>query len=137
MSRNPLDLKNITDKIIKCALKVSEVLGAGFVDKVYERALLYELEKNRFQTEVQYPMNVYYEGIIVGDFVADLIVQNCILVEIEAVPTLTDNHKQKCLNYLKASELELCLLINFGSYELQVETIMLNYQPRVEELKKN
>ncbi|BAU66260.1 hypothetical protein STA3757_36630 [Stanieria sp. NIES-3757] len=137
MSKNSLYLKNITDKIIECALKVSGVLGAGFVDKVYERALLYELEKNRFQTEVQYPMNVYYEGIIVGDFVADLVVQNCILVEIEAIPTLTDNHKQKCLNYLKASELELCLLINFGSYELQVETIMLNYQPRVEELKKN
>ncbi|GAB4225635.1 MAG: hypothetical protein Kow0049_03650 [Stanieria sp.] len=84
-------------------------------------------------------MNVYYEGIIVGDFVADILVQNCILVEIEAIPTLTDNHKQKCLNYLKASELELCLLINFGNYELQVETIMLNYQyqSRVEELKKN
>jgi GxxExxY protein len=114
MSINHLELKNITDKIIECALKVSGVLGGGFVDKVYERALLYELEKNRFQTEVQYPMNVYYEGIIVGDFVADILVQNCILVEIEAIPTLTENHKQKCLNYLKASELELCLLINFG-----------------------
>ncbi len=137
MSMNPLELKNIADKIIECALKVSGVLGVGFIDKVYERALLYELEKKRFQIEVQYPMNVYYEGIIVGDFVADLVVQNCILVEIEAVASLTENHKQKCLNHLKASELELALLINFGGYELQVETIMLNYQSRVEELKKN
>ncbi|AFZ36771.1 hypothetical protein Sta7437_3264 [Stanieria cyanosphaera PCC 7437] len=127
MSRNPLELKNIADKIIEGALKVSGILGAGFVDKVYERALLYELEKKRLQIEVQYPMNVYYEGIIVGDFVADILVQNCILVEIEAVASLTEHHKQKCLNYLKASELELCLLINFGSYELQVETIMLSF----------
>lgn len=127
MSRNLLELKSVADKIIECALRVSDVLGVGFIDKVYERAFLYELEKNRIQTEVQYPMNVYYEGIIVGDFIADVLVQNCILVEIEVVDSLTDFHKQKCLNYLKASELQLCLLLNFGSYELEIETIMLNY----------
>jgi GxxExxY protein len=126
MSRNPLELQNITDKIVECALKVSDVLGAGFIDRVYERALLYELEKIRLKTEAQYPMNVYYEGIIVGEFVADILVQDCILLEIEAVAALTESHKQKCLNYLKASELDFCLLLNFGSYKLEIETIMFS-----------
>lgn len=132
MTRNPLELKPIADQIIDCALKVNGVLGFGFSKEVYERALLYELEQARLRTEPKYPMNVYYEGIIVGEFFADFVVQNCILVEIEAVLSLEESHKTKCLNYLKASELDLCLLINFGTSQLQVETLVLNLPPQQE-----
>ena len=113
-------LNNIVKRIVESAEKVLEVLGCGFEDKVYERALIYELNKQGLSLEVQYPINVYYEGIIVGDFYADLLVDELILVEVVTVDSLTDKEKRKCLNYLKGSELGICLLLNFGVSELEV-----------------
>lgn len=115
-----ISTNKITDKILECAEKVIEVLGCGFEAKVYERALTYELSRQRFNLESQYPINVYYEGIIVGEFYADILVQESVLVEIIAVDHLTEQHKKKCLNHLKASGLKVCLLINFGVTELEV-----------------
>ena len=120
MNKDQSKIHNITDQIIECALAVIKVLGCGFEDKVYERALIYELTKEGFNIEPQYPINVYYEGIIVGDFLADILVEESILVEVIAVDSLTEKDKKQCLNYLKASELEQCLLINFGVSELEI-----------------
>lgn len=111
--------KNI-NKIIECASTVVLVLGFGFEDKVYERALIHELGKQGFDLELQYPINVYYDGIIVGDFYADILVEDSILVEVVVVDRLTEKHKKKGLNYLAASELGIYLLINFGVLELEV-----------------
>ena len=113
-------LNNIIDRIIESAEIVVEVLGCGFEDKVYARALIYELSKQELDIEPQYPINVYYEGIIVGDFYADILVEELILVNIVAVDSLTDKEKKKCLNCLKASELGVGLLLNFGVSELEV-----------------
>ncbi|MDJ0687160.1 MAG: GxxExxY protein [Xenococcaceae cyanobacterium MO_188.B32] len=113
-------LNNIIDYIIECAYTVIQVLDCGFEDKVYERALIYELSKKGLNVEPQYPINVYYEGIIVGDFYADILVAEKIIVEVVAVDELTEKHKKKCLNHLKASELEECLLVNFGVPELEI-----------------
>lgn len=113
-------LNNIIDRIIECAETVLEVLGCGFEDKVYERALIYELSKQGITIETQYPINVYYEGIIVGDFYADILVEELILVDIVAVDILTEKEKKKCLNCLKASELGVGLVLNFGVSELEV-----------------
>lgn len=113
-------LNNIIEYIIECAYIVIQVLDCGFEEKVYERALIYELSKKELNIEPQYPINVYYEGIIVGDFYADILVGEDILVEVVAVDSLTEQQKKKCLNYLKASKLEVCLLINFGVSELEI-----------------
>lgn len=113
-------LNNIIDRIIECAENVIEVLGYGFEDKVYERALIYELSKQGITIETQYPINVYYERIIVGDFYADILVEELILVNIVAVDSLTEKEKKKCLNCLKASELGVGLVINFGANELEI-----------------
>ncbi|MDJ0635157.1 MAG: GxxExxY protein [Xenococcaceae cyanobacterium MO_188.B29] len=125
MSIDKSRLKKIIAQIFECAETVIDVLGCGFEDKVYERALIYELSKNRFNIEPQYPINVYYEGIIVGDFYVDILVEKYILVEVVAVDSLTEQHKKKCVNYLKASELKACLLINFGVPELETRTYAL------------
>lgn len=113
-------LNNIIDRIIESAETVMSVLGCGFEDKVYERALIYELTKQGITIESQYPINVYYEGIIVGDFYADILVDELILVDIVAVDSLTEKEKKKCFNCLKASELGVGLVINFGVSELEV-----------------
>lgn len=120
MNIDKLRINNITDRIIECALTVIHGLGCGFEDKVYERALIYELSKQGLNIEPQYPINVYYEEIIVGDFLVDILVEESILVEVVAIDRLAEKHEQKCLNYLKASKLELCLLLNFGVPELEI-----------------
>ena len=120
MKKDQSKIKNITDQVIECALTIVKVLGCNFEDKVYERALIYELTKEGFNIEPQYPINVYYEGIIVGDFLADILVEESILIDITVVDHLTDKHKRKCINYLRSSQLEQCLLINFGVPELEI-----------------
>jgi len=99
-------------------------LGSGFLEKVYENALVYELRKQGFHVEQQYPVPVYYEGIIVGDYTADIVVRGEVLVELKAVKSLEDIHMAQCLNYLKAAGLKLCLLVNFGAPKIQVKRIV-------------
>lgn len=120
MSIDKVVIYKIINKIIECASTVIEVLGCGFEEKVYQRALAYELGKRGLNLEIQYPINVYYEGVIVGDFYIDILVEESILVTIVSIDSLTEQHKKKCLNYLKASQLEVCLLINFGVPKLEV-----------------
>jgi GxxExxY protein len=115
----------ITEKVIGCAYSVSNVLGNGFLEKVYENALVHELKKNGLKVEQQYPVKVRYDGLIVGDYVADLLVEDCVLVELKVVQSLDTIHQAQCLNYLKATGLRLCLLVNFGSPRVQVKRIAL------------
>ncbi len=115
----------ITEKVIGCAYIVSNGLGSGFLEKVYENALAHELRENGLKLEQQHPVKVRYDGIIVGDYVADLLVEDCILVELKAIQSLDGIHQAQCLNYLKATGLRLCLLINFGSPRVQIKRIAL------------
>ena len=119
-----MQLEQITEKIIGCAFTVANALGSGFLEKVYENALVYELRKQGFHVEQQYPVPVYYEGIIVGDYTADIVVRGEVLVELKAVKSLEDIHMAQCLNYLKAAGLKLCLLVNFGAPKIQVKRIV-------------
>jgi GxxExxY protein len=105
---------SITEKIIGCAFKVGSNLGAGFLEKVYENALAYELRKARLRVEQQGPIKVWFDDIIVGEFVADLVVEGVILIELKAIQALDTIHTAICINYLTATKLPLCLLINFG-----------------------
>ena len=116
-------LNAISEKIIGAAYTVGNKLGCGFLEKVYENALAYELRKVGLSVEAQKPLAVRYEDIVVGEYFADLLVQNALLVELKTVNGFADNHKAQCLNYLHAVRLPLCLLINFGRPRVEVKRI--------------
>ena len=117
-------MNELTEKIIGCAYTVGNELGAGFLEKVYENALSHELRKAGLNAKQQQGIRVKYDGIIVGEFVADLLVEDCVLIELKTAKTLDDAHMAQCLNYLKATSLHLCLLINFGSPRVQIKRIV-------------
>jgi GxxExxY protein len=103
-----------TEKIIQSYFKVYNTLGYGFLEKVYHNSLLIELRKIGFQCESQFPVKVYYDEYQVGDYSADIIVDNCIIIENKAAEALCEEHEFHLINYLKATEIEIGLLLNFG-----------------------
>ena len=104
----------LTRSIIGCAYKVHNTLGSGFLEKVYQRALCIELRKVGLQVVEQEPIKVIYEGQIVGEYYADLLVEGRVIVEIKAADELARAHEVQLVNYLSATDIELGLLINFG-----------------------
>ena len=117
-------LDAITERIIGCAFTVGNVLGNGFLEKVYENALSHELRKAGFKIEQQRALQVRYDGVVVGDYIADLLVDECVLVELKAAKALDETNVAQCLNYLKASGLRVCLLINFGAPRVEIKRIV-------------
>ena len=105
---------DITNKILSAAHRVYHKLGAGFVEKVYENALTIELKRMELTFNQQYPIKVYYEGIIVGEYIADLIIEEKVIVELKAVNQLNRSHEVQLVNYLKATGIPVGLLLNFG-----------------------
>ena len=105
---------DITDLIIKGFYKVYNTLGYGFLEKVYENALVIELETMGLEVRQQHPINVYYESRIVGEYFADLLVNNAVILELKVAEQLRTEHVAQLTNYLKATEKELGLLLNFG-----------------------
>ena len=122
---NREEINQLTEKIIACVYRVSNTLGSGFLEKVYENALAIELRNNGLKVEQQHPIKVYYDGQAVGDFAADLLVESCVIVELKAVRTFNDVHSAQCLNYLKATNLKLCLLVNFGRPRVEIKRLVL------------
>ena len=104
----------ITSKIISCFYKVYNELGYGFLEKVYENALKIELENNGLNVEKQKPIAVYYNEYLVGEYFADLIVENKVILELKAAESLCEEHEFQLINYLKATDIEVGLLLNFG-----------------------
>ena len=117
-------LDRVTAKIIGAAQRVSSALGIGFLEKVYENALAIELRKGGVLVKQQPLLKVFYEGEIVGEYAADLIVENEVVVELKAVRALDNVHQAQCMNYLRATKLTVCLLLNFGTSRLQVKRIV-------------
>lgn len=118
------DVNLITEKIIGCAYDVSNTLGTGFVEKVYENALVHQIRKSTNLAVVQqHSIKVVYDGIIVGEFLADLLVDERVLVELKSVSMLTNDHTAQALNYLRATGLEICLLINFGRTKVEIKRL--------------
>lgn len=115
-----MELKDLTEKIIGCAYEVSNTLGSGFPESVYEKALHHQAVKIGLISERQYQMKVLFDGILVGEFFADLLIGEKVLVEIKAVRTLDELHVAQAMNYLKASGMPICLLINFGRPKLEI-----------------
>ncbi|MFG0250577.1 MAG: GxxExxY protein, partial [Phycisphaeraceae bacterium JB051] len=98
-------------------------LGCGFLEKVYENALGHELKKSGLTVTQQCPINVWYDDTIVGEYVADLIVNGRILIELKSIQQFKEIHTAQCINYLKATRLPLCLLINFGTTKVEIKRI--------------
>ena len=117
-------INDLSRVVIGCALAVAATLGSGFVEKVYENALAYELGKRGLGVVQQSPVVVRYEGVVVGSYSSDLLVDGVVLVEIKAVVSLNTVHRAQCLNYLKATGLRLCLLLNFGPPRLEIKRIV-------------
>jgi GxxExxY protein len=114
----------ITEAVIGCAYRVSNKLGAGYFEKVYQNSLCVEFAKLglRFQKEARFV--IIYDGVAVGEYVADLIVEDMVLVEVKAVRAFDDAHTAQCLNYQACSKLPLCLLINFAKQRVEVKRLM-------------
>lgn len=104
----------LTEQIIKAFYKVYNMLGYGFLEKVYVNALLIELENLGVLFRSQCPIQVFYEGILVGEYFADIVVQDCIIIEVKAAKNLSAEHEAQLLNYLRATNIEVGLLFNFG-----------------------
>jgi GxxExxY protein len=121
------EINRLTEKIITCVYRVSNTLGSGFLEKVYENALAIELRQNGLKAEQQRPIRVLYANQPVGDFAADLLVEDSVIVELKSARVLDVVHSAQCVNYLKATGLKLCLLVNFGRPRVEVKRIVLDY----------
>ena len=122
-----LDINRVTERIINCVYRVSNTLGSGFLEKIYENALAIELRQSGLQVAQQDPIKVFYSQILVGDFVADFLVENCVIVETKAVKMLDEVHSAQCMNYLRATGLKVCLLVNFGRPRVDIKRIVLDF----------
>lgn len=119
------EINKITEITIGSAYKVANGLGCGFLEKVYENALAYEIRKQGLEVKQQESIKVFYDGVEVGFYEADLWIEDKVLVELKAVKNLDDVHRAQCLNYLKATKVKICLLINFGNPRVEIKRIAL------------
>jgi GxxExxY protein len=118
----------LTDKIIKVFFTVYNKLGYGFLEKVYENAMLIELRKAGLLAEPQVPIKVYYEQQEIGDYYADIIVNGLVILELKATQTIAAAHEAQLVNYLKATQIEVGLLLNFGLKPEMKRKVFLNEQ---------
>ncbi len=106
--------KELTEEIIKIFYRVYNKLGYGFLEKIYEKAMIIECKKDNISAVPQYPIKVSYENEIIGEYYADIVVDNKVIIEIKAARQLAKEHEAQLLNYLKATDIEVGLLLNFG-----------------------
>jgi len=118
--------EQITEKIIKSYFKVYNTLGYGFLEKVYENAMAIELRKNVLEVKCQHPITVLYESEIVGEYFADIIVNGIVVIELKAVKEISEEEECQLINYLKATNIELGLLLNFGKEAEYKRKVFMN-----------
>ncbi len=116
-------LTKLTEQIIGCAYKVANTLGVGFLEKVYENSLAHELRAHGLPVEPQRAIDVRYDGVVVGVYVADLVVAGSVIVEVKVVASLEAVHTAQALNYLRATGLPVALLVNFGRPRVEVKRV--------------
>ena len=122
--------RELTRQIIGCAMKVHATLGPGFLESVCRKALAHELGKAGLGFECERPIPVRYDGVEVGDFFADLVVQEAVMVELKATQALIPAHEVQLVNYLTATGTELGLLLNFGAQRLEFKRKSRTYRPK-------
>jgi GxxExxY protein len=131
-----MEINDITYAINGAVFEVNNILGPGFLEKVYENALLIELKNRGLRTESQVPITVSYKDNVVGEYLADLLVENKVIVELKTVENLDKLHEAQLLNYLKATGLHVGLLVNFKHKKADIKRMVLDL-PEGHELLKN
>lgn len=116
-----MDFERLTEKIIGCAYRVHNHMGFGFLESVYEKCMMIELERNGLCAEAQKPIKASYEGIVVGDFIADIVVEDTVIVELKSAKRLTSAHETQLVNYLVITGKPVGLLLNFGEEKVEVK----------------
>ncbi len=122
---------DLAGKVIGLAMKVHSALGPGFLESVYHKALAHELQKAGMPFESEKPLTVIYDGILVGEFVADLLIENELIVELKAIQNLATAHEVQVVNYLVATGKDVGLLINFGAERLEFKKKFRQARPKV------
>lgn len=117
----------LSQRVIGCAFEVSNTLGAGFFENVYEKALCVELEKSGLNFQCQKSVIVKYKDILVGEYITDIVVEDRLLLELKAVKSLYSEHEAQLMNYLKATGLSYGLLLNFGKPKLGIKRMIWNH----------
>jgi GxxExxY protein len=125
MNTNEHESERILEAIVGASYEVSNVLGAGFLEKVYERALRRELVLRGFRVDSQVCFPVLYKGERAGDYLADLVVERRVIVELKCVARFCDEHMAQCINYLRASGLRFCLMVNFQNPRVEWKRLVL------------
>ena len=116
-----MEFEPLTQKIIGCAFHVYNQMGFGFLESVYEKCMMIELERSNLRTEAQKPIKAYYEGIVVGDFIADTVVEDTVIVELKSIRRLNQIHEAQLVNYLVITGKPVGLLLNFGEEKVEVK----------------
>ena len=113
--------QELTEKIIGCAYQVYNTVEFGFLESVYEKCLMIELKKTGLKAEAQKPITVHYDNQIVGEFIADIIVEDLVILELKAVRRILNIHEVQLVNYLVATKIDVGLIINFGERKVEVK----------------
>lgn len=129
-----MEHERLTEKIIGCAMKVHDTLGPGFLESVYQNALAYELRKAGLKVACEATVQVKYEVIVVGNFSADMCVEDVVLIENKAVQFLAIAHEVQLVNYLTATGIDVGLLLNFGAARLDFKRKHRSFQPKPAEV---
>ena len=116
-----MNIEDLIKQIVQCAYNVRMQLSAGFLESVYKNALIIELKENGLNAKTEVPINVYYNNVVVGEFRADIVVENAVVIELKATQHLTPIHEAQLVNYLTATNIEHGLLINFGSDKIEIK----------------
>ena len=114
----------LTDQIIACAISVHKELGPGFLESFYEEAVAIELSRQQISYHRQWPVNIHFKGVVIGTHRMDLIVDNKVVVELKAVKDIDDAHLATCLSYLKATRLQVGLIINFSAAKIRIRRVI-------------
>jgi len=123
-----MDINELTYQIRGAVFEVNRVLGAGFLEKVYEKALLVEFHKRGLKAEAQFPITVKYKDQVVGEYFADIVVEDRVVLELKAIEKLQKVHEAQLLNYLKATGIQIGLLANFRYPKAEIKRFVLDYE---------
>ena len=122
-----MNYSDLTENIIGCAYRVYNTMGAGFLENVYEKCLAVEFEKSGIDAQFQKPIEVFYGDVLVGNYIADVLVETHVIVELKAVRHLSAIHEVQLVNYLAATQVPVGLLINFGEERVEVKRRVLEF----------
>jgi GxxExxY protein len=126
--------EELTRRILEACFEVSNELGSGYLESVYQNALMIAIKEKEFNVQAQAPLVVQFRGQAVGQFYADILVEGTVIVEIKAVSALTGEHQSQVINYLKGADKEIGLLVNFGRSKIEYKRL---YNPAIKPVNKS